>query len=117
MQKKFSIKKTSFIILASVLLPFALLAGCTQQTTSSGPNAISIQDFSFNPSSLTVSVGTTVNWTNNGNVAHTVTSDTNIFDSGQISPGAGFSYTFNESGTFNYHCNNHPDMHGTIIVQ
>jgi plastocyanin len=46
-----------------------------------------------------------------------VTSDTNLFDSGPISNGATFSYTFNEAGTFNYHCNVHPSMLGKVTVQ
>ena len=36
---------------------------------------VSIRDFTFTPASVTVTVGTTVRWTNNGPSAHTTTSD------------------------------------------
>jgi plastocyanin len=50
---------------------------------------------------------------------HTVTSDTSgIFNRG-IGPGQSFSFTFNEPGTYNYHCIPHEadDMTGTVIVE
>jgi len=80
-------------------------------------NKVSIQGFAFNPSSITVSVGTTVTWTNNDSVTHTVTSDTGAFSSGNLNPGQTFSHTFNQAGTFAYHCSIHTSMHGTVVVQ
>src|SRR2546428_2493013 len=46
---------------------------------------VAIQDFSFSPAAMTVMVGTTVKWTNNGPSAHTTTSNTGTWDSGQLS--------------------------------
>ena len=83
---------------------------------NSSINIINIQSFAFNPSTLTVKAGTKVTWTNNDSVAHTVTSDSGKFDSGNISPGQSFSYTFTNTGTFNYHCTIHPMMKGTVVV-
>jgi plastocyanin len=72
----------------------------------------------FSPVSLTVAVGTAVTWTNNDSVAHTVTSDTKVFDSGSITAAVGtYSYTFTVAGTYNYHCTIHPMMTAKIIVQ
>ncbi len=85
----------------------------------------------FNPGILTVNKGTTVTWVNLDNLAHTVTSGFSYvdqsapaemrgpdgrFDSGLISPGGKFSYTFNEVGEFPYFCIPHPTMTGKIIV-
>ena len=56
-------------------------------------------------------------WTNNDPVAHTVTSDNGVFASGNLSPGATFSYTFNTAGTYSYHCSIHTYMVGTVAVQ
>lgn len=78
---------------------------------------ISIEDFAFKKSSLTVGKGWTVRWTNKDSVVHTVTSDDGDFDSGSMSEGETFQYTFNEEGTYNYHCTPHPNMKGTIIVK
>lgn len=88
-----------------------------------GANSVSISGMAFSPSSLTVAVGTTVTWTNSDAVAHTVTSDTALFDSGPITASGGYggggtySYTFTTAGTYNYHCTIHPMMTAKIIVQ
>lgn len=78
--------------------------------------AISIQNYAFQPATLSVPVGTTVTWTNNDMVAHTSTSDTRVWDSGTVAPGQSFSYTFSQAGTFPYHCMIHPFMRGTVVV-
>ena len=101
------------------------LMGCsgygTQKTTSSSspasPNAVTLANFAFSPATLTVKAGTTVTWTNNDSTTHTVTSDTGVFNSGNLAPNATFSYTFSTAGTYAYHCSIHSTMKGTIIVQ
>ena len=80
-------------------------------------NNISIKDSYFSVSSLSVSSGTTVTWTNNGANTHTVTADDNSFNSGDILPGKTFSKTFSTAGTFNYHCKYHSVMKASIVVQ
>ncbi len=78
---------------------------------------INISGFAFDPPTLTVKEGTTVTWTNNDPTIHTVTSDTGVFDSGDLAQGATFSYTFTTAGTYAYHCTpHHARMSGTIIV-
>jgi plastocyanin len=90
----------------------------TTTTTTTPQNAmVTIKDFAYSPATLTISVGTTVVWENQDSVPHTVTSDTGLFDSGTLSNGGTFSFTFTSPGTFNYGCTIHPYMHGTIIVQ
>jgi plastocyanin len=84
------------------------------QTPSNATVLISLA--SYQPSSLTVPAGTTVTWINRDVVRHTVTSDEGLFDSGRLGSGESFSYTFKESGTFNYHCTIHTFMRGTVIV-
>jgi plastocyanin len=66
--------------------------------------------------------GTTVTWTNEDNVPHTVMSGTrdnpsDLFDSGNVEPGEVFTYTFDEAGTYDYFCSIHPGMNGTVIVE
>jgi plastocyanin len=70
----------------------------------------------FSPGNLVVAVGTQVVWENQDTQAHTVTSDTNIWNGG-ASPGDAYSRTFNTKGSFAYHCNIHPGMTGVINVQ
>jgi plastocyanin len=77
---------------------------------------VTIVDYSYNPATITVSVGTKVIWTNNGPSAHTVTSDTGLFDSGNMGVGQKWNYTFDTAGTYKYHCTYHSSMKGTVIV-
>lgn len=76
-----------------------------------------IQNFAFSPVTITIAAGTTVTWTNNDGAAHTVTSDSGTFDSGNIANGKTYSRTFSETGTFAYHCAIHSSMKATVIVQ
>ena len=80
-------------------------------------NAVSIAGMAFSPASVTTTVGTTVTWTNNDNMVHTVTADDNSFDSGSIAVGGTFFRTFSSAGSFAYHCNIHPSMKGTVVVK
>jgi plastocyanin len=80
-----------------------------------------MQNIAFNPETLTVPAGTTVTWTNEDGVAHTVTWDDRSVDSGLINQGGTFSFTFDTPGTYGYFCIPHGSpgagMHGTIVVQ
>ncbi|MGH2562728.1 MAG: cupredoxin domain-containing protein [Thermomicrobiales bacterium] len=78
---------------------------------------IQIRDFAFDPLALEISVGTTVNWTNNDAAAHAGTADGGAFDTGRLDEGQSGSVTFDEPGTFAYHCDFHPEMVGTIVVR
>jgi plastocyanin len=71
----------------------------------------------FSPDDLTVAVGTTVTWMNTDSVSHTSTSDGSGWNSGAIAPGAQFSFAFQTTGTFAYHCGIHPGMVGSVIVR
>src|SRR4051794_11680069 len=79
-------------------------------------STVQVVDFAFEPGTLTVPVGATVTWTNTGSRPHTVTADDGSFDSGRLDPGEQFSQTFDQPGTFTYHCGFHPDMQGSIVV-
>jgi|KBSMisStaDraftv2_1062788.scaffolds.fasta_scaffold155441_2 plastocyanin len=110
--------------LLSTLALLVALVGCgssnspsTNATTISiaaGASLLTTTAYGVNP--LTITAGTTVKWVNNDTMAHTATSDTGVWDSGQISSGGNFSFTFKTAGTYAYHCINHPGMVGVIIV-
>jgi plastocyanin len=78
----------------------------------------------YNPSPLSVPVGTTVTWINNDNTGHTVTQGNpsgntppNGFDSGILAPGKTFTHTFGTAGTIQYYCTLHPTMLGEVVVK
>jgi plastocyanin len=79
-------------------------------------NSVSIKNFAFSISSLSVKSGTTVTWTNNDATTHTVTADDGSFDSGNIAPGATFTHTFSTAGTIAYHCSIHTTMKAKVVV-
>jgi plastocyanin len=99
---------------AGALILVLLGPAATAGAASSG---VSIQNFSFQPSTVGVSVGDTVTWTQKDTgTQHTVTSDNGSFGSGNLLAGQTFAHTFNQPGTFSYHCNIHPSMMGTVTV-
>lgn len=85
-------------------------------SASVSTNAVSIKNTSFNPPNITVSPGTTVTWTNNDSITHTVTSNDNKFNM-TLNPGQTFSFTFSDAGTFAYHCSIHASMTGQVVVK
>jgi plastocyanin len=84
-----------------------------------GPeSAISIDNFSFTPATLTVKAGTTVTWTNKDDIPHGIASSNNAFKkSGALDTDDGYSFTFTTPGTYQYFCYLHPHMVGSIVVE
>lgn len=83
-------------------------------------NAVTIKNFAFSPATITVAKGTKVTWTNEDSVAHQIASDSSssaAFNGPSMATGQQFSFTFNEAGTFSYHCAIHPSMTAKVIVQ
>jgi plastocyanin len=99
----------------------------TLATTSAptGPTVVmpsgvgSNNNLGFTPSTLTVVIGVnnTVTWLNRDQSIHTVTATDKSFDSGNILPGASFTYTFTTAGTYTYVCVYHSWMKGTVVVK
>ncbi|HET8570876.1 MAG TPA: plastocyanin/azurin family copper-binding protein [Candidatus Limnocylindria bacterium] len=90
---------------------------------ASGDQTVSLQNFAFSPTTLTVPVGTKVTFTNNDSTKHTATegkdgkkADGARFDL-QLDPGASDSFTFDTAGTYNVTCLIHSSMNMTITVQ
>jgi plastocyanin len=92
----------------------------SSNSTNPATGHIDIRNMMFTPSQITVAKGGTVTWTNNDSTAHTVVDDlSNVGgpSSGDIPPGGTYSFTFNKTGSFQYHCSIHPSMRGTIVVK
>ena len=71
----------------------------------------------YTPKTIHVHVGQPVKFTNVSDITHTVTSNTDVFDSFDINKGgATWTYTPTKAGTFPYYCKYHQFMHGTIVV-
>ncbi len=96
----------------------ATTATTTATTAPASGNAVTIQNFTFNPTSDAVTVGTKVTWTNQDSFNHTVKTLRGPAkpDSSAIHPGKSFSYVFTKPGTYQYICGIHNNMHGTVVV-
>ena len=105
-------------MLGAIVVPSLSARADTQQ--------VEIKNTSYVPAQRTIAVGDTVTWVNLDNTAHSVTSDDGSFDSSPncvagincMNGGATFPHTFNEAGTFTYHCRVHGQaMSGSITVE
>ena len=98
-------------MLAAVVLP-----GWADNAAQGG--AVSIDNFTFGPQTLTVKPGTTVTWTNKDDIPHGIASANNGFArSKALDTDDSYSFTFATSGTYAYFCYVHPFMKGTIVVE
>lgn len=77
---------------------------------------VSIRDFAFSPASVTLNAGDTIVFTNFDAVGHTATK-LGAFDSGIMTEGQSKPVVFAQKGTFDYHCDPHPYMRGTVVVE
>jgi plastocyanin len=108
--------------IAAVIIAIVVLSGGTPGVTANDqPSAanteIKIDNFSFEPQTLTVPVGATVTWTNRDDIPHTVVSTDGVFKSKVQDTDEKFSYTFTKAGTYPYFCSVHPKMTGKVVVQ
>lgn len=95
----------------------ALSVWCsTAAQALAGETEVRIANFTFSPAMLTVSVGTTVTWTNDDDIPHLVVEKDGAFSSEALDTGDSYSWTATAVGTVDYYCALHPHMTGTIIV-
>ncbi len=117
----------SLLLLSAALI--VLPSGCndnsTGPSTTQTPNTsvdtltltIAMAGNIFTPASPTIAKHTTITRYNNSSITHTSTSNTSVWNTGDIAPGASKTTIYDTPGTFPYHCIYHPMMVGTITVQ
>ena len=105
-------------------------------SASTSPQLVKMVDMpaTFQPASLSIKVGETVEWKNVGNSVHHASSDPSTavnpsevsnppgakpFDSGFLQPGQSYTYTFTVPGTYKYICAPHETsgMVGEVVVR
>jgi plastocyanin len=109
-------------------LRLGLVAACLLLSTSGALAAQSItsvdivdtprpqQRWGYAPVTPKIEPGTWVTWSNAGYEVHSVTATDGSFDSGELNPSEGFSWYFDQPGTFQYVCTLHPWMSGKVVV-
>jgi LPXTG-motif cell wall-anchored protein len=89
----------------------------TTKVRKSASASVSIGDNFYSPASVSVTVGDTVTWRNNGQAQHSATANDGSFDTGVFGPGGSRSATFDSAGTFSYYCTVHGQVQsGTVRV-
>jgi len=76
-----------------------------------------MRTMTFAPNRLEIAAGTTVRWTNNDQLVHTISADDGSWDSGPVEPGKSWSHTFTQAGEFAFHCTPHPFMKAVVVVR
>jgi plastocyanin len=89
----------------------------TSQEVPADATTVVIANLAFDPAQVTIPTGAAVIWSNDDSVPHTVTSSDGVFDSGIFDPGANFTWTFDQPGSFPYACQLHPQMQGTVVAE
>ncbi|MGH7576339.1 MAG: cupredoxin domain-containing protein [Longimicrobiales bacterium] len=108
---------------AVALLTGAIAAACSSDTTEPPPgnneeNEILMLTNTFSPDDITIDVGETVTWRNNEAIPHTITSEDDEWPNQNVPAEEGWDFTheFEEAGTYDYECQVHNGMVGTIEV-
>ena len=114
------------VLVAVILVAVAMFALTFHRNANPATNAVHISIIpgaasyatGYEPDNITVVIGVnnTVIWTNNDNEPHTVTASDGSFDSGNMNPGATFTYTFTKPGSYTYICTYHTWMRGYVTV-
>jgi amicyanin len=99
-----------FVAGVAAVLLFAVTPALAADT------AVKIGNFTFGPQEVRVKAGTTVTWTNEDDIPHTVVSPDN-FRSKVLDTDGTYTFTFTTPGTYKYFCSLHPHMTGTIVVE
>jgi plastocyanin len=85
--------------------------------STAAATAITVDNFSFSPATITVPVGSTITWTNRDDVPHKIVATNHEFKSPVLDTDQQYSQPFAKAGRFDYFCSLHPKMTGTVIVK
>jgi amicyanin len=111
-----NMSKTKLLMNVVVAGVAAFLLSVATPVWAEDAAAVKIGNFTFGPQELRVKAGTTVAWTNEDDIPHTVVSPNN-FRSKVLDSDGRYSFTFTTPGTYKYFCSLHPHMTGTIVVE
>ncbi len=116
-------RKRFFAVAMTVLLLVIAIAFILRPAQVKGKETdprgteVRIDNFTFNPGTLTVAVNSAVTWVNKDDLPHVVASNDGLFKSKALDTDQAYSFTFTRAGTYAYYCSLHPTMVGTITVR
>jgi plastocyanin len=101
--------------LAAVAFVFMVVDGHANLAAASDTK-VTIANFTFDPPTLSVPVGSTVTWTNEDDIPHVVAEKDGAFRSRALDTGDAYTQKFMTVGTVEYYCAIHPHMIAKIVV-
>ena len=116
-------RRLSFVMLAAVLGVAAVAAGHWSRTPDAAAtqSATVIMQFNaFDPAHIVVAAGTTVTWSNEDWASgeyHNVIASSGAFASVNFGPGEAYAVYFDVPGWYEYYCDLHEGMYGTVTVE
>ena len=112
-----TIVRNIWVAIALTAAVLAAAATFPAASVQAADTEVNIDQFAFHPQRITVRAGTTVTWTNEDDVPHTVASSGKLFKSKALDTEDKFSFTFTTPGTYDYFCSLHPHMTGAVVVE
>ncbi len=99
--------KTTLFVTTLFLGISLMLSSCSKPPASQpelGYTQVILNTHDFNPSAITINKGDTVKWVSHDGEEHTITNeDPGLFNT-IVPPWGSFSYTFNQTGDYEYFC-------------
>src|ERR1700735_4125511 len=89
-------------VAGAVILDFGAIG--VAAAAAGGASAVTIDNFTFQAPAITVAAGTTVTWTNNDDIPHTVRAVDGSFHSAALDSADHYSFTFTRPGVYSYFC-------------
>jgi plastocyanin len=104
----------------TLLIAIALsggLLGASPAPTALPAAVVHMADFKFNPQTVTIQAGQSVEWINDDAVFHSATASDASWNSGELDQGRTWTHTFAAAGTYTYYCDDHTFMRATVVVK
>ena len=93
------------------------LIGVRARKAAAQKMEVVIDNFTFAPTPLTVSVGDSVKWMNHDDIPHSIVCPALNVKSHTLDTDDSFEHRFEQAGTFEYMCGLHPHMRGQVTVK
>jgi plastocyanin len=113
---RFAFPKSTFRTALLIVVAGPLLCAAAAPPAAK-EHKVSIDNLKYEPREIKIKKGETVVWTNGDDRDHTVTADDGSFTSKKIASRDTYERKFAKAGKYKYHCDYHPRMKGTVVVE
>ncbi len=104
-------------VLVTLVLCGLALAAAPNRLSDKHTTTVNIKGMKFDPETVKIAVGDTIQWINDDDRDHTVTAKDGSFKSEKLGNGESFEFKFKKAGKYAYGCSYHPRMKGVVVVE